>query len=96
MSEQTGAAKDLEPDDPFGPVVARYPVTSVVEADREMARCFVAEFALMGWPARRIRRLFDAPFYQGPHAILERNGPAFVDGVIVETLGPAVLDTEGR
>jgi hypothetical protein len=96
MSEPTGATKDLDPDDPFEPVVARYPVASPVEADREMARCFVAEYALMGWPARRIRRLFDAPFYQGPHAILARNGPAFVDGVIAETLGPAVRDAEDR
>ena len=94
MSEHTGATKDLEPDDPFEPVVARYPVTSVVEADREMACCFVAEYALMGWPARRIRRLFDAPFYQGTHAILERNGPAFVDGVIAAVLGPCA--PEGR
>jgi len=96
MSEQTGATKDLDPDDPFEPVVARYPVASVIEADWEMARCFVAEYALIGWPGQRIRRLFDAPFYQGPHAILQRNGPAFVDEVIAETLGPVALDGDGR
>ena len=96
MIEPTGATKALEQEDPFEPVVARYPVASVVEADREMARCFVAEYALIGWPARRIRRLFDAPFYQGPHAILERNGPAFIDDVIAETFGPAALAGDER
>jgi hypothetical protein len=35
------AEKDLEQDDPYEFVAVRYPVEAGVDADAEMARCFV-------------------------------------------------------
>ncbi|MEO8323032.1 MAG: hypothetical protein ABI571_02720 [Actinomycetota bacterium] len=79
--------KALEADDPFEFVGATYPVEDGEAADREMTRCFVEEYALMGWSAERIRGLFRSPFYAGTHAVLVRRGDGFVDSVITEIFG---------
>jgi hypothetical protein len=79
--------KFLEADDPFEFVGATYPVDDGEAADKAMTRCFVEEYALMGWSAARIRRLFESPLYAGTHAVLERRGNAFVDSVIAEVFG---------
>jgi hypothetical protein len=81
--------KSLEPGDPFAFTAVSYPVEDQEEADRAMARCFIEEFALMGWPADRIRRLFGTGFFAGTHGILERRGEAFVDALVAETFGVA-------
>lgn len=80
-------AKSLEPDDPYAFMAMSYPVRDEEEADREMARCFIEEFALMGWSADRVRRLFRTEFFVGTHAILERRGQWFVDEIVAETFG---------
>lgn len=79
--------KSLEPDDPFAFTAIAYPVEDQEEADRAMARCFIEEFALMGWSADRVRRLFRSGFFAGTHGILERRGEAFVDALVAETFG---------
>jgi hypothetical protein len=79
--------KSLEPGDPFAFTAVAYPVEEQEEADRAMGRCFIEEFALMGWSADRIRRLFGSGFFAGTHGILERRGEAFVDALIAETFG---------
>ncbi len=76
--------KQLEPDDPFAFVAVRYPVESQRDQDLEMARCFIEEYALMGWPGSHIRSLFTSPLYAGPHAIYTRWGPDVVDDLIRE------------
>ena len=78
----SGGSKAFDADDPLEMVAARYMVESPVDADREMARCIVEEYALIGWPARRIRRLFDSPAYPALRAIAGRRGAAFVDDVV--------------
>jgi len=83
----SGRSKAFEDDDPFEMVAAHYPVESGVDADREMARCVVEEYALLGWPARRIRRLFDTPAYPALHAILVRRGAASIDALIGAVFG---------
>lgn len=83
------SGKAYEPDDPFTLVATGYPVADEEVADREMARCFIEEYALMGWPAHRIRHLFGSQFFAGTHAILLRRGEAFVDALLAEAFGPA-------
>lgn len=83
----SGSPKSLEQDDPFEMIAARYPVESGVDADREMTRCVIEEYALIGWPARRIRRLFDTPAYPALHALLMRRGAAWIDALIMAVFG---------
>lgn len=92
--------KSYEPEDPFTFTAMGYPVEDQEEADRAMARCFIEEFALMGWPAERVRRLFRSGFFAGTHGIFERRGEAFVDALVAETfeepLGGGDETTAGR
>jgi hypothetical protein len=87
----TGADKQPEADDPMELVGVAYPVASAEDADRTLARCFVEEYALLGWDAGRIRALFQSPLYGGPYGIFRRHGMAFVESVLRE-----VFDPEGR
>ncbi len=88
MNLPSGADKRAEADDPMELVGVTYAVGSPEEADRELARCFVEEYALMGWDAERIRRLFLNPLYGGPHAIATRRGKGFVDEVVRTVFRP--------
>jgi hypothetical protein len=90
-----GMAKSLEPDDPYEFTAMSYPVLDEEEADREMARCFIEEFALMGWSADRVRRLFRSEFFVGTHGILERRGQPFVDEIVAETFGESIGNDQG-
>lgn len=87
----TGADKAAEATDPMELVGVAYPTDSAAADDRRMARCFVEEFALLGWDAGRIRNLFRSPMYAGPHGILRRRGMAFVDELVTD-----VFEGEGR
>ena len=82
--------KSYEPDDPFTFAAVRYPVEDQEEADRAMARCFIEEFALMGWSSDRVRRLFRSGFFAGTHGIFERRGEAFVDALVADTFGESL------
>jgi len=86
------AGKDVAPEDPLeivGVVLDR-PI------DRrgldDMARTFIEEYALMGWPAKRILTLFRHPFYGGAHDAYEALGEARVVELIEETLEPLEND----
>lgn len=46
----------------------------------EMGRCYVEEFARMGWSEDAVMRVFCNPFYRGPHAVYRRKGEQFVRG----------------
>ncbi|MFN8036431.1 MAG: hypothetical protein U0V73_10890 [Acidimicrobiia bacterium] len=84
-----GRDKEFEDEDPYTLVGVRYPVPEGVDGDRELARCFVEEFALMGWPATRIRHLFTEPTYSGSYAIARRRGMELIDDVLGEVFrGP--------
>lgn len=82
-----GTDKEVEDDDPFELVGVRFQLPPGVDGDRELARCFVEEYALLGWPADRIRTLFTDPEYAGAHAVAQRRGLALVDEVIAATFG---------
>ncbi|HLU32136.1 MAG TPA: hypothetical protein VK088_10270 [Acidimicrobiia bacterium] len=76
--------KSFEADDPLELIGHAFPVESEEAADREMARCFTEEYALMGFSAFEVGRLFESPAYVAPHAILLRRGPEFIRDVIRE------------
>lgn len=80
--------KVFEPDDPLTFTAVGYPVDDQEAADRAMARCFIEEFALMGWSAERVRGLFRSGSFAGTHGILERQGETFVDTLVAETFVP--------
>ncbi|MFQ6020145.1 MAG: hypothetical protein ACE5KW_05240, partial [Dehalococcoidia bacterium] len=79
--------KPLDPDDPMALVGVGLDRDPDDEALAEMARCFVEEYARMGWSGERILRLFRNPFYRGPHRILRLKGEEFVHGLIVAVEG---------
>jgi len=54
----------------------------------DMARTFVEEYALMGWPPKRILDMFRRPFYAGAHGAYERLGEEHIKTLIEETVGP--------
>jgi hypothetical protein len=77
--------KPLDPEDPMALVGVGLERGPDDEALTEMARCFVEEYARMGWSGERIMRLFRNPFYRGPHRILQVKGEEFVRS-LVETI----------
>lgn len=87
----SGASKELEADDPMELVGVAYPVASGEEADSELARCFIEEYALVGWSPERIRQLFCSPLYGGPYGIASRHGMGLVDEILAD-----VFRAEGR
>ncbi|MFP3900363.1 MAG: hypothetical protein ACLFXM_05885 [Acidimicrobiia bacterium] len=87
-SRAHGSDKHAEADDPYELVGVRYPVAPGVDADRELARSFVEEYALLGWTPAHVRMLFETPQFAGAHDIRRRRGPALVDDVLAEVFGP--------
>ncbi len=58
------------------------------DAVEAMARTFVEEYALMGWPAKRILAAFRQPFYGGAHEAYRRLGEERIVALLQEVLGP--------
>jgi hypothetical protein len=79
--------KPLESDDPFALVGIRFPISSPVDADQQFAACLVEEFAMAGFSATEVARLFESPAYVAPHAVLRRWGPDFVRSAIEGVYG---------
>jgi len=80
------ADKDFELEDPFEPVAVALS-TPGYDGAEAMARCFVEEFALMGWPPERIYRLFTIPEFAGSYSIMQERGPAYVKSLIASVFG---------
>ncbi len=75
------ADKHLEADDPFQPVAMAFD-TPGYDGMEAMARCFVEEYALMGWPAARIFKLFTVPEFAASYAVYQQRGPDYVRALI--------------
>ena len=82
-----GAAKVAEATDPYQPTAFGVP-TPGHDGLEAMARTFIEEFALLGWPRSRIARMFRIPRYVAAHAVYRQRGQAFVEGLIDDVLGP--------
>jgi hypothetical protein len=85
--------KEFDPDDPFQPVAIRL-ATPGYDGTEAMARCFVEEYALLGWPADRIFKLFASPAFAGSHSVYVERGADYVRGLIAEVLGGGEVDGE--
>ena len=75
--------KEPEPDDPFelkGVILPAQDEASL----REMAACFVEEFARDGWSDEQLRTMFRNPYYRGPYLVWRQKGDAYVEAVIQE------------
>lgn len=79
--------KEFEGDDPFALVGQGFPCPDGYDSSGEMARCFVEEFALLGYPAGFVLSIFRNPFYQGPHGVYRAKGEGFVLELIREVYG---------
>ena len=79
MSEKPYAA-----DDPLEPAAVALPADR--EAVASMGRCFVEEFARMGYRQNALMALFRTPFYQGPHMVYRQLGEGFVSGLIEDEM----------
>jgi len=76
--------EDPDPTDPMtlhGVVLEAEPT---LDAVREMAECFVEEYARMGFDAGRILGLFRNPGYAGPYQARERLGDHIVRSLVEE------------
>jgi hypothetical protein len=87
--------KQFEEDDTYELVAVELPSPPGHDGPAEMARCFIEEFALMGWPRDRILRLFRSKAFAGTHAVYEERGEAFVESLLDGVFGPARAGTEG-
>ena len=54
----------------------------------DMARTFVEEYTLLGWPPKRILGMFRQPFYGGAHDAYEALGEERIVALIEQTAGP--------
>ena len=76
------------PDDPMeivGVVLDR-PIDD--EGLDRMARTFVEEYTIMGWPPKRILGMFQQPFFGGAHVAYERLGEERIVELIEQATGP--------
>ncbi len=78
--------KDYEGDDPMELIGFAYPV-DMLEADRDLTRVLVEEFALAGFSGVEVAGLFESPAYAASHAVLRRQGPDFVRQIIGDVFG---------
>lgn len=78
------AEKPYETDDPLEPTAI------ALGAEREdvayMGRCFVEEFARLGYRQNALLAFFRNPFYQGPHMVYRQLGEGFVLDLIEEEM----------
>ncbi|MFN8557112.1 MAG: hypothetical protein U0531_07080 [Dehalococcoidia bacterium] len=90
--------KDFEEDDPYELVAVRLPSPPGHDGPAEMARCFIEEFALMGWSPERILRLFRSKAFAGANSVYEERGEPFIRDLLADVFGrkvraPAIDDT---
>jgi hypothetical protein len=75
---------DFDHDDPFQLVGMWLPATPNDGALELMGRGFIEEFVRLGWGGAQILRLFQNPFYRGPHAVYRVKGEPFVRQLIAQ------------
>ncbi len=77
-----GSAKQAEPADPLDLVGTMVPGGDL----DELTRCFIEEYAAMGYDGERILTLFRSPEYLAVHPIYRQKGHAAVRRLIDEVL----------
>jgi hypothetical protein len=74
--------REPDPSDPH--VLVGVEVPADATAARDMAWVFAEEFARLGMPAARIRRLFENPFYAGAHRAWQAIGEGEINAIVDE------------
>jgi hypothetical protein len=87
--------KDFEEDDPFALIGQGFPCPQGYDAMGEMARCFIEELAMMGYPARFVLSIFRRPFYQGPHGVYRAKGEKYILDLIHRVYGQSAGEVVG-
>ena len=87
LIDVSGASKQAEASDPYVATAMSFQ-TPGYDGLGAMGRAFVEEFALMGWSRDRIARMFAVPRFAAAHAVYRQRGPAYVQQLIAEVLGP--------
>lgn len=80
--------KPFESGDPMELAGTLLPFTPDEEALAEMGRCFVEEFARMGWKGPAVLVVFRNPFYRGPHAVYRALGEDYVRALVEQIASP--------
>jgi len=78
--------KHAEAEDPFEATAMFIENPPGYDGIAAMARAFVEEYAMMGWPRDRIMRLFREPRYAGAHAVYHQRGEAFITSLLDDVL----------
>ncbi len=78
------AEKDFEQEDPLEMVQMVLDVPADDSFYKKMAQTFIEEYMMMGWSDADIFSLFQKPFFQGTHDILQKKGETFVRNIIHE------------
>lgn len=81
MPEQHGHDKEAEADDPMELIGTPAPGNQ-----KYMARCFVEEYVRMGKSKKQLMSLFENPFFESAHNMLERFGKDTIEGIIDDVL----------
>lgn len=71
---------EVDPEDPMSMMGVALPATAM-EVE-ETARCFIEEFAWIGFDKAKLLSLFRDPTYFGVHVIYQQMGEQWVRGVI--------------
>ena len=79
------AEKAVEQQDPFALVQNFLDVPADDTFYRQMAQTFIEEYMLIGWSDEDIFGLFENPFYQSTHKILQTKGEEWVRKLIEQT-----------
>jgi len=87
LVSSAGSDKVAEPTDPYVATAVSF-ATPGYDGMAAMARAFVEEFALMGWPAEHILRLFATPSFAGAHVVYRERGADYVHALIDDVFGP--------
>ncbi len=87
-----GARKSYETSDPLEAIAVRIPWDGEGDGLEAMARCFIEEYARMGWDPPRIAKLFANPYFAGTNGVLELRGSDWVQRLIGEVFGPTAAE----
>ena len=76
------AKKEFEKEDPFEMVQMFVDAPADDSFYEQMATTFIEEYMMFGWTDEEVLALFQDPYFQAPHGILEHKGEKYVKDLI--------------
>jgi hypothetical protein len=89
------AKPEVEADDPYAPVFVALPSPPGFDAMGEMARCMVEEYAMMGFSAPLLLKMFKNPYYQALHRVYQARGEGYVSELLERVFEGTGVPSEG-